>query len=106
DDLNTPQAIAEMHRMAREGDAAGLAGAMALMNLNAPTYEAGAGQGALIDALLARRAEAREARDFNRADEIRKGLDEAGVIVIDRKGEASEWRLGPDFDPARLETLG
>lgn len=105
DDLNTPAAIAEMHRMAREGDAGALAAAMALMNLSAPKVEAAEGDGALIDALLARRAEAREAKDFAAADAIRKGLDAAGVVVIDQKGGPSEWRLGPDFDAAKLEAL-
>ena len=105
DDLNTPAAIAEMHRMAREGDAGALAAAMALMNLSAPKVEAAEGDGALIDALLAKRAEAREAKDFATADAIRKGLDAAGVVVIDQKGGPSEWRLGPDFDAAKLEAL-
>ena len=105
DDLNTPAAIAEMHRMARAGEAEALAGAMALMNLAAPKVEAVEGDGALIDGLLAKRAEAREAKDFAAADAIRKGLDAAGVVVIDQKGAPSEWRLGPDFDAAKLEAL-
>ena len=91
--------------MAREGDAGALAAAMALMNLSAPKVEAAEGDGALIDALLAKRAEAREAKDFATADAIRKGLDAAGVVVIDQKGGPSEWRLGPDFDAAKLEAL-
>ncbi|MEL7464410.1 MAG: cysteine--tRNA ligase [Pseudomonadota bacterium] len=105
DDLNTPAAIAEMHRMARAGEAEALAAAMALMNLAAPKVEAAAGDGDLINALLAKRAEAREAKDFATADAIRKGLDAAGVVVIDQKGGPSEWKLGPDFDAAKLEGL-
>lgn len=105
DDLNTPAAIAEMHRMAREGEAGGLAAAMALLNLAAPKVEAAADDGALIEDLLARRSDARAAKDFATADAIRKGLDEAGVVVIDQKGGPSEWRLGPDYDAAKLEAL-
>ncbi len=103
DDLNTPAAFAEMHRMAREGDAPGLAAAMALMGLKAPA--APEADGDLVERLLAARAEARAEKDFAAADAIRKGLDAAGIIVIDRKGEASEWRPGPNFDPAKLEAM-
>ncbi len=103
DDLNTPAAFAEMHRMARAGEVEALAGAMALMGIEAP--HAAKADGALVESLLARRAEARAARDFAAADMIRKGLDEAGIVVIDQKGGPSEWRPGPDFDPAKLEAL-
>ena len=105
DDLNTPAAIAEMHRMARAGEAEALAGAMALMNLAAPKVEAGEGEDDVIEALLAKRAEAREAKDFATADAIRKGLDDAGVVIIDQKGGPSTWKLGPDFDGSKLEGL-
>ncbi|MFN3262096.1 MAG: cysteine--tRNA ligase [Pikeienuella sp.] len=103
DDLNTPAAFAEMHRLARAGEVEALAGAMAIMGIEAP--HAGKADGALVESLLARRAEARAARDFAAADMIRKGLDEAGIVVIDQKGGPSEWRPGPDFDPAKLEAL-
>ena len=103
DDLNTPAAFAEMHRMARAGEVEALAGAMALIGIAAP--QAASADGALVESLLARRAEARAARDFAAADMIRKGLDEAGIVVIDQKGGPSEWRPGPDFDPAKLEAL-
>lgn len=103
DDLNTPLALAEMHKLARSGDAAGLAAAMALMNLSAPAAVAADDVG--IDALLAERSEARAAKNFARADEIRNGLEAAGVVVMDKPGEASDWRLGPDFDAEKLEAL-
>ncbi len=103
DDLNTPLALAEMHKLARSGDAAGLAAAMALLNLSAP--EAADADDAGIDALLAERSEARAAKNFARADEIRNGLEAAGVVVMDKPGEPSDWRLGPDFDAEKLEAL-
>ena len=103
DDLNTPLALAEMHRLSRSGDAAGLAAAMKLMNLAAPQVADADDAG--IDALLAERADARAAKNFARADEIRNGLEAAGVVVMDRPGAPSEWRLGPDFDATMLEAL-
>jgi cysteinyl-tRNA synthetase len=57
---------------------------------------------ARIDALLIARAEARKAKDFAKADAIRKGLDAAGVVVMDRPGRPTEWELGADFDAAKL----
>jgi len=103
DDLNTPLAIAEMHKLARAGEAAQLASAMALLNLAAPEAVAADDNG--IEALLIERTDARAAKDFARADEIRKGLQAAGVVVMDKPGEASEWRLGPNFDANKLEAL-
>ena len=61
--------------------------------------------GARIEALLAERDKARAARDFARADAIRDGLAAAGIKVMDRAGAASEWELGPDFDPAKLDGI-
>ncbi len=103
DDLNTPLALAEMHQLARNGDAEGLAAAMALLNLSTPPVEEF--DGAVIDALLTERSEARAAKDFAKADEIRNGLEGAGIVVMDRPGAASEWRLGANFDKARLEAI-
>lgn len=103
DDLNTPLTIAEMHKLARAGEAAQLASAMALLNLAAPEAVAADDNG--IEALLIERTDARAAKDFARADEIRKGLEAAGVVVMDKPGEASEWRLGPNFDANKLEAL-
>ena len=103
DDLNTPLAIAEMHKLARAGEVTQLASAMALLNLAAPEAVAADDNG--IEALLIERTDARAAKDFARADEIRKGLEAAGVVVMDKPGEASEWRLGPNFDANKLEAL-
>ena len=76
---------------------------MKLMNLAAPQVTDADDAG--IDALLAERADARAAKNFARADEIRNGLEAAGVVVMDRPGGPSDWRLGPDFDAAKLEAL-
>jgi cysteinyl-tRNA synthetase len=61
-------------------------------------------QQALIATLLSKRADAKEARNFDRADEIRDLLRTAGVVVTDTP-RGPEWGLGPDFDPAKLEPL-
>ena len=48
---------------------------------------------------------ARGERDFARADAIRDGLAAAGVVVMDRVGAATEWKLGPTFDPEKLDRI-
>jgi cysteinyl-tRNA synthetase len=105
DDLNTPGAIAEMHRLATVEDGPGLSAAMALLNLRAPAAAVAGDVAARIDALLTARAAARAARDFARADAIRKALDAAGVVVMDRTGGPTEWELGPAFDAAALDAV-
>ena len=68
--------------------------------------EAGAGVvpeiAARVDALLAERADARAAKDWARADEVRDILNAAGVQVTDVGGQAT-WAPGPDFDAAKLD---
>ena len=73
DDLNTPKAIAEMHRLASDGDAAGLRAAGALLGLLTPDLggweaapEASPEVAAKIEAALAARTAARKAKDFRR----------------------------------------
>jgi len=42
--------------------------------------------GGLVEKLIARRAAARAAKDFNTADDIRQRLSDAGIILEDRLG--------------------
>ncbi|GMG81642.1 cysteine--tRNA ligase [Paralimibaculum aggregatum] len=111
DDINTPKAIAALHALAGQGDAAGLRAGAELLGLLTDALggweaaaEADADVAAGIDRLLAARAAARKARDFARADAIRDGLAAAGVEVKDTP-QGAEWQLGPDFDAARLAGL-
>ena len=105
DDVNTPGAIAELHRLAKAGDGAGLAASADLMGLLGDDMGgwASAGDGSLVEAVLAARVAAREEKDWARADALRDALVAAGVVVTDGKGTG--WEAGPGFDPARLEGL-
>ncbi len=119
DDLNTPAAMTRLVALAREAQTAGDDDAGPAMTLIASlgflgfTLPVRSGDdlrrsdeaAARIDALLTARADARGAKDFARADAIRKALDAAGVTVMDRPGAATEWTLSPHFDPARLEGI-
>ncbi len=111
DDLNVPGAVAEMHRLAGAGDAAGLAAAGALLGLLgaeqgdwARAAAVSGDEAALIEALLEARAEARRAKDFARADALRDGFAAAGLVVKDTP-EGVVWERGPGFDAGKLEGL-
>ena len=108
DDLNTAGAIAALHELAGQGDLPLFLASAQMMGLLLPEMgawaEAGDDAAALIEALLAARAEARKQRDFGRADAIRDGFKAAGVEVKDTAGGA-EWSLSPGYDAARLAEL-
>ena len=116
DDLGTPTAVAVIHGVVREGNAAldsgDTAGAVAaaasvramtdVLGLDPLGTRWGGGTGvdegaaralsSLVDDLIAQRAEARARRDFAGADAIRARLLAAGVIVEDNRDGAT-WTL-------------
>ncbi len=108
DDLNTPQALAELARVAGEarkavGDdekarlKAQLLGAGLALGLlqqdPAEWFSRGAGSGddARIQALVDERAAAKQARDFARADAIRAGLADQGIVLEDT-AQGVRWK--------------
>ena len=112
DDLNTPQALAELNVEARRlanadsaeaaRNSAGLllaAGALIGLFQQDPqvwlTGNTGGLDAALIDKLIAKRNTARAHRDFPRADEIRLQLQEMGVILED-VADGTRWRQAGD----------
>ncbi|MCA8897084.1 MAG: cysteine--tRNA ligase [Hyphomonas sp.] len=110
DDLNTPEALAELSRLATEAntaadqkDAVGMANAKAnllaagkllgLLTHTPKEWEHGgdADENARIDALVEARVAARAARDWAEADRIRKELAEQGIEIMDGPA-GSTWR--------------
>ncbi|MDA8050056.1 MAG: cysteine--tRNA ligase [Rhodospirillales bacterium] len=100
DDLNTPAALAALHALADRalgadaGAAAGLAAAGSLLGLlgaePAAWFQGSADRTAIEAAIAARRA-ARQARDFARADAIRAGLAAQGILLEDGP-HGTTWR--------------
>ena len=112
DDFNTPEALPVLFELAREvnrfkdtepvkaAELAGLlkllAGVLGLLQGDAEAFlQSGASDDevAEIEALIAKRNEARAAKDWAAADAARDALTAKGIIVEDKNGVTS-WRKG------------
>ena len=107
DDLNTPKAIAEMHRLsdlAMAGDAAAasdmkaVGGILGLLQSTPETWFQGAGSdddlsADAIEGLIEKRREARANKDFATSDQIRDDLAAQGIVLEDGAG-GTTWRRG------------
>jgi cysteinyl-tRNA synthetase len=110
DDLNTPEALAELSRLTSEAntaadrrDESAMANARAnllaagdllgLLTLTPKEWEQGSDtdETARIDAMVAARIAARAAKEWAEADRIRKVLAEEGIEIMDGAG-GSTWR--------------
>ncbi len=107
DDLNTAEALAAVFEFVRDANTAMDAGSFhagdvaaalaflarfdSIFDVLRPTESAGAISEAEIGSLIAQRTQAKKTRDFSRADEIRKQLTDAGVILEDTK-EGVRWK--------------
>jgi cysteinyl-tRNA synthetase len=105
DDFDTPAAYAVMYELRDEvrksgsGELAGLlkalGGTIGLLQEDPGAFVAGAATSAGgddIDSLVDERNLAKKAKDFARADAIRKQLDAMGIVLEDKPGGVTEWR--------------
>jgi cysteinyl-tRNA synthetase len=110
DDLNTPKAISELHRLYRSGNAHDFRVAAELLGLLLPDMggwfdgKSEPEEDELIEYALSIRTEAKLSKDFATADKMRDILMAAGVVVKDTP-QGSTWELSPDFDPSKLDAL-
>jgi cysteinyl-tRNA synthetase len=99
DDLNTPLAIAMLHRSAAPADLRAGANALGLLRQDAETWFRWSPAGAWgpseaeIGASISARQAARQARDFAESDRIRDELRAKGVILEDGP-HGTTWRRG------------
>ncbi len=95
DDLNTPKAIAELHRMHGAGEVAALNVTLAFLGFTGETLKARAlaqqaeasGMASKVEPLIAARLEARKRKDFKESDRIRDELAAMGVTLKDTKNK-------------------
>ena len=104
DDFDTPIAFAVLHDLRGEvnrtrspalaGQLRALAGTLGFLQADPEAFLKGAGSdGALdVEAMIKARQEAKKARDFAKADAIRKELEAAGIVLEDKPGGVTEWR--------------
>ncbi len=116
DDLNTPDALAELNNEARRlanaenaesaltsaGNLLAAAKLIGLFQQDPQDWLAGDTEGlddALIDQLIDERNAARKEKNFGRADEIRDQLQQMGINLEDVAG-GTRWRRSGDQDPS------
>ena len=108
DDFNTPLAIAVLFDLASElnkskspavarqlkglADVLGLLGRTPQQFRQAAVGDADTSGDAAIDAAIARRIEAKKARNFAESDKIRAELLAAGIILEDKPDGTTNWR--------------
>ena len=117
DDLNTAGALARLHQIEITGSACDIGRFAAslellglvsdwdsLAQLRQSDGSASEGDGAhdRIEALLATRSDAKRARNFALADQIRLQIESAGVTITDQPDGISEFRILPGFDEGLL----
>ena len=102
DDLNTPEAVANLHRLGGQASAPELLKASAnLLGLlqqtqserRATALSEARIEAAEINAIVAERAQARAARNWAESDRLRDHLAKLGVAIKDNKDGATTWEL-------------
>ncbi len=89
DDMNTPAMLSAVHRLFETDPAQAVAAVRFMGLLGVEDVVPDASNRAAAEALLARRLEARAARDWAGADRLRDGIAALGFAVLDAKGGVS-----------------
>lgn len=92
DDLNTPQAITELHALHKSRSFEALAPTLRALGFRRPASQIRVDEGT-VGKLVAARIAARKARDFKESDRIRDELVGMGVVLKDNKDGTTSWEV-------------
>jgi cysteinyl-tRNA synthetase len=104
DDFDTPIAFAALHELRGEvnrtkspelaAQLKALGGTIGFFQADAEAFLKGGATDAALDVegMIAQRNAAKAAKNYPRADEIRKELEAAGIVLEDKPGGRTEWR--------------
>jgi cysteinyl-tRNA synthetase len=102
DDFDTPIAMAVLHELRGEvnrtksrelsGVLKALGGTIGFFQVDPEMFLKGASVEMDVDAKVAERNAAKKAKDYPKADAIRKELEAAGIVLEDKPGGVTEWR--------------
>ena len=110
DDLNTPLALSEMHKLAKSGNIEDLKASGGFLGLFGNPILCKSEEilsdelQNLITELLKERTDARFRKDYARADQLRDGFVKAGLEIKDTEN-GIDWELKENFDLKKLEAL-
>jgi len=93
DDLNTPQAIAELHALHRGGDFVALGSTLRALGVREQPKSRRAVDESTVVSLVDARNAARKAKNFKEADRIRDELKTMGVELEDKKDGTTLWKV-------------
>lgn len=107
DDLNTSQALMELHQLSNAGDVAALRYSLQLLGLmgdDIPAWVNATDLSAYEEKMFEARQAAMQTKDFSEVDRLKAAFIEAGLEVRMSK-EGVELVPSAGFDPAKLEGL-
>jgi cysteinyl-tRNA synthetase len=102
DDFDTPVAFAVLHDLRGEVNRTkspelaallkALGGTIGLLQEDPEAFLKGASVQVDVESMIAARTAAKKAKEFAKADGIRKELEAAGIVLEDKPGGVTEWR--------------
>ena len=106
DDLNSPQALAELHALAGrinrvqgaekktlQAELCASGRLLGLLGQKSETWFRGMKEEGAIEALIAERRAAKATKDFAKADQIRDDLKAKGIELLDHPDGSTQWRI-------------